>query len=350
MSIETLPLRPEHVAAARALQQNTPMSTALALTSERRGDAPYSHFPGRSIEKVALHQGRVVGYLHGDVHPARLVVDGMPCTAPALYLGDLRVSHEARRLGVASRLLDAIADEANALGVRHGYSLVNHGNSAIMRFLASDKCRFNGGPVRRFVTATALGLLPPRLPRQSVYVRVDVERVQLGRLLERRASLVFSPVETAEALQALLRESAADMHCFAHRDSPHELAFIVWNQSARRRFCVLQSSLTDRLLTRAWQGLTQLTGGPVPPGTGGYWHPAELGWLARPVDKDMIHVARHSAWQLGAHFVNVPAFPGATRGLSWRTLDTDLVAFGVDGHTPPELPAHLNAELELTRT
>lgn len=340
----------QQIPLARALQRATAMSAQLAFSSARLGDAPYAHFPGRAVEKIALCNSEVIGYVHGDIHTSHLQILGKKCLQPTLYFGDLRVSATARRQGVASRLLDALAEEAATAGVQTGFCMVNEGNDAMVTLLESSRSRLQGHVLRRFSTATRLCLTPVRKPATSQYVRIDPAHVRLDALMSVLQQQLFSPSMPQQFLHHLLVRHALNLHCYAARDTPEQLAFLVWNQSVLRQFCVLDSSMTDRIFTGLWQSLCPFTGGIRPPSIGGGWHAAEMGWLSVTPDADMIAQAIHSAWTLRAHFINVPAIPGVTQGLLWRSLNTNLVAFGIDGHPAPELPAASIATVDLTRT
>lgn len=340
----------QQIPLARALQRATAMSSHLPLSSARLGDSPYAHFPGQAVEKIAWCNGEVIGYVHGDIHVAHLQILGKECLQPALYFGDLRVSATARRLGVASRLLDALAEEAITAGAQGGYCLVNEGNDAMVSLLESGRSRLHGHVLRRFTTATRLCLTPARKPGTSRYVRIDPTRVRLDALMNAFQQQLFSPSISQQLMQHLLAHHACHLHCFATREKTEQLAFLVWNQFALRQFCVLESSMTDRVLTCLWQSLIPFTGGIRPPSIGEGWHAAETGWLSVTPDADMIAQAIYSAWALRAHFVNVPAIAGVTKGLLWRSLNTDLVVFGIDGHPAPQLPPTAIATVDLTRT
>lgn len=307
MDIQIAPVGQGDWEKVRSLMRETPMSASLPLVLARGADhdLAYPQFDGSAIRLVATDGERVVGYVHGKIEQRQLWRRGSLSLQNVLYMGDLRIAQDARRFGLASRLMGAAIEEARGQGLTTGFGYINEGNQAVIDMMSritpgGAACRM----LRTFTTVSCLLPYRPRLPKGPQFEAFEPAAGAFENLAHQLSQRFLAPNVTADSLSAL-KQKYPSLRFYREKGGGGTVAFALWDQGAVRELVVNDLPPKLRVVSMGWDAVGRFTGAAKFPRRGEAIRSLEVTLTPRKLSREALAAIAHESFSLGAHMFNI---------------------------------------------
>lgn len=334
------------------LLENTPMSSSIPLAAARPGEflRAYPVLNGETIDLVARADGKIVGFIHGRKEKKMAFRDGNWSEVDFVYMGDFRVDHSMRRLGIASKLGWGIKNYCRNRNLNYGWGLVVAGNHKMFTFY--KQFSKNVQTICEYTVASRLIMAKPRKAREWSYEKFSPSESDFELLAKKLGQRFLGSVVSGSAIGQLYKKYPEI--CFYRRKDQGDISFAIWNQSQFKQLLLIKIPLPIKFIRWFWNFIRIFTGAHRFPKAGQSWNSAELSMLVDTnLNEDFEKFIVKEAFGMGCHTLNFieKGLGGNSarirmKGPAYR-LDLNLMSYALDDGEPLMPPQTATIDIDL---